>query len=106
METNNYAIRPIYFSELDPFSLPETETETDVLDDSGRALILHNDDVNTFDHVIKCLIEICDHTHIQAEQCAFIVHYNGKCDVLHGDDAKLDTCRRLLQLKGLSATIE
>lgn len=90
--------------DYDPFSLPETQSE--VLEDEGRALYLHNDDVNTFDHVIKCLVEICDHTQIQAEQCAFIVHYNGKCDVMHGDDVKLDTCCRLLKVKGLSATVE
>lgn len=87
-----------------PQELPETDSE--VLVDEGRALILYNDDYNTFDHVIKCLVEICDHTALQAEQCAFIVHYNGKCDVMHGDDSQLDVCCRLLQLKGLSATIE
>lgn len=93
-----------YLSSSDPLALPETES--DVLQDEGRALFLHNDDFNTFDHVIKCLVEICDHTHIQAEQCAFIVHYNGKCDVMHGEENKLDTCCKLLRVKGLSATIE
>ena len=87
-----------------PQELPETDTE--VLVDEGRILVLHNDDYNTFDHVIKCLVEICDHSSIQAEQCAYIVHYHGKCDVLHAEDSKLDVCCRLLQLKGLSASIE
>lgn len=87
-----------------PQELPDSET--DVLEEEGRILILHNDDYNTFDHVIKCLVEICDHTGIQAEQCAYIVHYHGKCDVMHGEDAQLDACCRLLQLKGLSASIE
>ncbi|HUH45699.1 MAG TPA: ATP-dependent Clp protease adaptor ClpS, partial [Arenibacter sp.] len=44
-------------------------------------IILFNDDVNTFDHVIETLIMVCDHTPEQAEQCALIVHYNGKCTV-------------------------
>lgn len=70
------------------------------------ALILHNDDVNTFDHVIDSLIEICDHEPEQAEQCAFIVHYKGKCDVKHGSFERLAPRKRALNSKGLEATIE
>lgn len=68
-------------------------------------IILFNDDVNTFDHVIETLIEVCDHTPIQAEQCSLIVHYNGKCTVKTGsfDDLK-PRCSKLLQA-GLSAEI-
>jgi len=44
-------------------------------------LILFNDDFNTFDFVIRSLVEVCDHDEIQAEQCAMIVHYKGKCVV-------------------------
>ena len=47
-------------------------------------IILYNDDINTFDHVIDCLISICDHTPLQAEQCTLIVHYKGKCSVKSG----------------------
>ena len=47
-------------------------------------IILYNDDVNTFDHVIDVLIKVCDHTATQAEQCALIVHYKGKCSVKSG----------------------
>ena len=90
--------------EHNPLQSPESETL--VAEDTGKVLVLYNDDYNTFDHVIKCLVEICDHDGIQAEQCAYIVHYNGKCEVLHAEDEKLDMCCRLLQLKGLSATIE
>lgn len=68
-------------------------------------IILHNDDVNTFDWVIKCLIDICDHVPMQAEQCAMIVHYNGKCDVKSGDLKDLKPrCEALLD-RGLSAEI-
>ncbi|UTW68291.1 ATP-dependent Clp protease adaptor ClpS [bacterium SCSIO 12643] len=91
-------------NENSPLELPEVES--DILVDDGKILILHNDDYNTFDHVIKCLVEICDHSGIQAEQCAYIVHYNGKCDVMHGEMSKLEMCCRLLRLKGLSATVE
>ena len=44
-------------------------------------IILFNDDVNTFDFVIEMLVNVCDHTPIQAEQCAIIVHFKGKCSV-------------------------
>lgn len=49
-----------------------------------KELILFNDDVNTFDHVIETLIEVCGHDHLQAEQCAWIAHFNGKCSVMNG----------------------
>lgn len=68
-------------------------------------IILYNDDVNTFDHVIKTLIEVCDHTPEQAEQCALIVHYKGKCSVKRGSYDELEPkCIRLLAA-GLSAEI-
>jgi ATP-dependent Clp protease adaptor protein ClpS len=68
-------------------------------------IVLFNDDVNTFDHVIDSLIEICDHTLEQAEQCALLVHYKGKCTVKTGEYNDLKPrCTRLLT-KGLSAEI-
>lgn len=68
-------------------------------------IVLFNDDVNTFDHVISTLIDVCDHTPEQAEQCSLIVHYNGKCTVKTGDyDDLKPRCSRLLQA-GLSAEI-
>ncbi|WP_412561435.1 ATP-dependent Clp protease adaptor ClpS [Winogradskyella sp. MIT101101] len=68
-------------------------------------IVLFNDDVNTFDHVIDTLIYACDHVPEQAEQCAIIVHYKGKCTVKTGsyDDLK-PRCSKLLQA-GLSAEI-
>ena len=68
-------------------------------------IVLFNDEVNTFDHVIETLIAVCEHTPEQAEQCALIVHYNGKCTVKTGDYNDLEPrCSRLLQA-GLSAEI-
>lgn len=68
-------------------------------------IVLFNDDVNTFDHVIDTLIHVCDHTSEQAEQCSLIVHYKGKCTVKTGlyDDLK-PRCSMLLEA-GLSAEI-
>jgi ATP-dependent Clp protease adaptor protein ClpS len=68
-------------------------------------IVLFNDDVNTFDHVINTLIAVCEHTPEQAEQCSIIVHHNGRCIVKTGeyDDLK-PKCSKLLQA-GLSAEI-
>lgn len=51
---------------------------------SEKELILFNDDINTFDFVISTLMEVCGHDAVQAEQCALIAHYNGKCSVVTG----------------------
>ena len=68
-------------------------------------IVLFNDDVNTFDHVIETLIAVCEHTPEQAEQCSLIVHYNGKCTVKTGEYNDLKPrCTRLLEA-GLSAEI-
>lgn len=68
-------------------------------------IVLYNDEINTFDHVIETLIHACDHTAEQAEQCSLIVHYKGKCTVKTGlyDDLK-PRCSVLLEA-GLSAEI-
>jgi len=68
-------------------------------------IVLFNDDVNTFDHVIDTLIYACDHVPEQAEQCAILVHYKGKCTVKTGSYDDLEPrCSKLLQA-GLSAEI-
>jgi len=60
-------------------------------------IVLYNDDVNTFDHVIDTLINACEHTPEQAEQCSIIVHYKGKCTVKTGDyDDLKPKCRDCL----------
>ncbi len=70
-----------------------------------KQLVLFNDDVNTFDHVIKTLIKVCKHDSIQAEQCAMIVHYNGKCTVKTGEFTKIEPMYNSLLEAGLSAQI-
>jgi len=69
-------------------------------------LILYNDDVNTFDHVIDTLVKVCHHTFEQAEQCAIIVHFKGKCDVKSGSYSFLKPLCTALLDAGLSAEIE
>lgn len=69
-------------------------------------LILWNDDVNTFDHVITTLMELCGHTEEQAHQCALIVHNNGKCSVKRGEfEALQPICTAILD-RGISVTID
>lgn len=71
----------------------------------NNEIVLYNDDVNTFDHVIDTLIKVCRHTPEQAEQCSLIVHYNGKCTVKTGEYKDLKPqCSQLLDA-GLSAEI-
>ncbi|KVV15797.1 ATP-dependent Clp protease adaptor ClpS [Flavobacterium sp. TAB 87] len=71
----------------------------------NNEIIIYNDDVNTFDHVIDTLMRVCSHTPEQAEQCSLIIHYNGKCTVKTGTLDKLKPqCSQLLEA-GLSAEI-
>jgi ATP-dependent Clp protease adaptor protein ClpS len=69
-------------------------------------LILYNDDVNTFEHVIKSLVEICGHDSVQAEQCALIVHFKGSCEVKLGVIEVLNAMSRSLNSKGLNSKVE
>jgi len=68
-------------------------------------IVLYNDDVNTFDHVIDTLIYACDHTPEQAEQCSLLVHYKGQCTVKTGVYDELEPRCTILLDAGLSAEI-
>ena len=86
-------------------TIEKTQVETDVLESVGvnNEIVLFNDDVNTFDHVIETLIRVCNHDELQAEQCALLVHYKGKCTVKTGSfDELKPQCSQLLEA-GLSA---
>lgn len=81
--------------------------ETDILtkEEGTNNIVLYNDDVNTFEWVIECLVAYCGHDSIQAEQCAHIVHFTGKCAVKEGSFNTLKPiCETLLE-KGLNAEI-
>jgi ATP-dependent Clp protease adaptor protein ClpS len=70
-----------------------------------HTLILYNDEVNTFDHVIKSLVEICGHDSVQAEQCALIVHLKGSCEIKLGIREILQAMSRSLNAKGLNSQV-
>lgn len=69
-------------------------------------LIMWNDDVNTFDWVIKTLIDVCHHEPEQAEQCSLIIHFKGKCIVKNGSLDKLKPMKDAILDRGIGATIE
>ncbi len=71
-----------------------------------RNLVLFNDNVNTFDFVIQSLIEVCNHEPSQAEQCALIAHYKGKCTVKTGDYYEMKPPHDEMILRGLTVAIE
>lgn len=68
-------------------------------------LVVFNDDVNTFDHVIDTLVKVCKHTPEQAEQCAYIIHYRGKCAVKTGTLTELKPMKEAICEAGIDARI-
>lgn len=72
----------------------------------NATLTLHNDDYNTFDHVITCLVIYCGHTPMQAEQCALIVHNNGKCDIKNGTYGEIVRLYKVLLQENLTVTYD
>lgn len=81
---------------------------TDVLTDveDPCQLIMWNDEVNTFEWVIETLIDICDHTPEQAEQCAWIIHTKGKYAVKNGSYDELKPKCDAITERGIGATVE
>lgn len=73
---------------------------------SDHLLILHNDDVHSFDYVIDALVEVCEHDYEQALQCALITHHSGSCDIRRGKLNVLRKMKRTLNSMELSTTIE
>ena len=72
---------------------------------SDYSLVLHNDDVHSFDYVIEALIDICDHDYEQAVQCTLITHHKGSCDIRKGEFEKLKHMKKALTDRELNATI-
>ena len=83
----------------------KVEEEVEVDNIKLYAIVVFNDDVNTFDHVIDTLIEVCGHSFEQAEQCTLIIHYKGKCSVKNGDFEELKPVRDAICERGISAEI-
>ncbi|MCX6244082.1 MAG: ATP-dependent Clp protease adaptor ClpS [Bacteroidetes bacterium] len=71
-----------------------------------NALILFNDDVNTFEFVIESLVEVCNHDFEQAEQCALITHFKGKCTIKSGGADDLRIMAEELTRRGLTVAVD
>jgi len=90
----------------------EVQEETFTLEDllvslkEMRRLILWNDDFNSFDHVIHCMMKYLDYSEPQAEKIAWKVHNEGKCPVLEGSFTEMEVYRKILQQEGLTVTVE
>jgi ATP-dependent Clp protease adaptor protein ClpS len=86
-------------------TLHEEKTEVKEKLNKRKFLVLINDDHNTFEWVIDCLMTVCKHTRERAEQSAMIVHTKKKCDVYEGDTETLMSMKMELQLRGLTVEI-
>jgi len=86
------------------------QTEVEVLLEEetsfGHQLVVYNDEVNSFEYVIITLIEVCEHTAEQAEQCTLLIHFRGKCGVKSGVYEDLVSMRNEICRRGISAEIE
>ena len=87
---------------------PQVEEDVLLMEETEQnfKLIIYNDDVNTFDWVIETLVEVCGHSHEQAEQCAMIIHHHGKYAVKNGAYEDLKPQCDAITERGINATIE
>lgn len=93
------------YSQMVKEKVKPVEHHDDLLQDTNQ-LVLFNDHINSFDYVIDTLVDVCRHDPIQAEQCAWIAHYNGKCAVKEGCFRELKPLHDEMSSRGLTVTIE
>jgi ATP-dependent Clp protease adaptor protein ClpS len=96
---------------MNQFSIPLPHVEEievlleELIDQEALDLVVFNDDVNTFEHVIQVLMKVCKHSHEQAEQCTIIIHYKGKCAVKKGTRHELKPLCEAILDEGIQAAI-
>jgi ATP-dependent Clp protease adaptor protein ClpS len=88
------------YQENEQVDVLEAVETTEVMD-----LVVFNDDVNTFEHVIETLVRVCQHSAEQAEQCTIIIHFRGKCTVKSGSLDFLKPLREAICEVGIDARI-
>lgn len=81
-------------------------SDLDELIENKYVVIVWNDDFNTFEHVIDCLIKYCGHHQQQAEQCTYLIHFKGSCDVKRGKKEKMEKIYNTLIKCQLTCTLE
>lgn len=89
-------------SNFDVEELVEEKVKT--VQKGENSLVLYNDEVNSFQEVILALTLICDHSPIQAEQCAMIAHNTGKCVIKTGNYLVLEKMK--YKLEDINLTVE
>ncbi|EKB47491.1 ATP-dependent Clp protease adaptor ClpS [Cecembia lonarensis] len=94
-----------YHTRAYPMLEEEEVLVEELIDTDECELVVFNDDVNTFDHVTKILIKVCQHTPEQAEQCTLIIHYKGKCTVKKGSREKLKPMCQAILDAGIQAAV-
>ena len=77
----------------------------EIKDEDHKDLVVFNDDINTFEHVINTLIKVCKHSPEQAEQCTWIIHYKGKCCVRKGSILELKPMKETILDHGINAAV-
>jgi len=77
----------------------------EIKDEDLKDLVVFNDDINTFEHVINTLIKVCKHSPEQAEQCTWIIHYKGKCCVRKGSIPELKPMKETILDHGINAAV-
>ncbi len=92
--------------DFDILEIPGVELNEDIDSENNKSLIVYNDDHNTFDHVIKALVEVCKHSAAQAEQCSYLIHFKGKVVAKSGSFKKLKPMKDGLSDRGLSVVIK
>jgi ATP-dependent Clp protease adaptor protein ClpS len=90
--------------------MPQTkeleQSKLDEIIEGVYVVIVWNDDINTFDYVINCLMKYAGHEQQQAEQCTFLIHFKGKCDVKKGSQSEMQILNNKLSACGLTTTLE
>ncbi|MGY6742193.1 MAG: ATP-dependent Clp protease adaptor ClpS [Cecembia sp.] len=94
-----------YHTRAYPMLEEEEVLVEELIDTDECELVVFNDDINTFDHVTKILIKVCQHTPEQAEQCTLIIHYKGKCTVKKGSREKLKPMCQAILDAGIQAAV-
>ncbi|WP_291784434.1 ATP-dependent Clp protease adaptor ClpS [Cecembia sp.] len=94
-----------YHTQSYPMLEQEEVLVEELIDTDECELVVFNDDINTFDHVAKILIKVCQHTPEQAEQCTLIIHYKGKCTVKKGSREKLKPMCQAILDAGIQAAV-
>lgn len=75
-------------------------------DDRPWSVILWNDDYNSMDHVVVCVVRICNVSTETAVQHMLTAHKEGKANVKTCPFELAEAIREQLEMSGLTATIE